>query len=312
MEIRDQALVALGQELRSSGYQFTVTTPTTHRLVLERATTHVTPEAVWGWNAPFRANCIGKNLLALIQQAGELDQREGWLKSNVRFATLGELVFVHSGFPTNARDSVFFGPDTYRFARALRLAVSNMIPAQPFTVIDIGCGSGAGGLLTAAQLLPLRSDIVLSDINEQALRFSRINAEINGFPHAQTVYSDVFEHIAMMADLIVSNPPYLVDDRERLYCHGGCNLGLDLSLRIAEQSLGHLKPGGRLVLYTGSPVVAGSDLFLETLRPILEGTWPYSYEEIDPDVFGDELAKPVYGHVDRIAAVVLTVTNEGV
>jgi hypothetical protein len=33
----------------------------------------------------------------------------------------------------------------------------------------------------------------------------------------------------------------------------------------------------------------------------------YSYEEIDPDVFGEELEEPPYDCVDRIAVVALTI-----
>jgi hypothetical protein len=35
----------------------------------------------------------------------------------------------------------------------------------------------------------------------------------------------------------------------------------------------------------------------------------WTYRELDPDVFGEELATPGYESVDRIAAVVLTVTR---
>jgi hypothetical protein len=33
----------------------------------------------------------------------------------------------------------------------------------------------------------------------------------------------------------------------------------------------------------------------------------FSYEEIDPDVFGEELEHPPYDRVDRIAVVVATI-----
>jgi hypothetical protein len=85
-------------------------------------------------------------------------------------------------------------------------------------------------------------------------------------------------------------------------------LGFDLSLRIVDESLDRLYPGGRFLLYTGAPIVAGEDAFFEALRPRLdEGRFRYSYEEIDPDVFGEELQAAPYDEVDRIAAVVLTV-----
>jgi hypothetical protein len=35
----------------------------------------------------------------------------------------------------------------------------------------------------------------------------------------------------------------------------------------------------------------------------------YTYEEIDPDVFGEELESAPYDRVDRIAAVALTIRN---
>ena len=60
-----------------------------------------------------------------------------------------------------------------------------------------------------------------------------------------------------------------------------------------------------LVLYTGVAIIGGVDAVLEAARPRLRG-WAWSYREIDPDVFGEELEQPAYGDVDRIAAVVLT------
>jgi release factor glutamine methyltransferase len=102
----------------------------------------------------------------------------------------------------------------------------------------------------------------------------------------------------------VSNPPYLVDPAARAYRHGGPR-GFDLSLRIAEESLDRLAPRGRLILYTGTPVVDGHDQFLEALsKSFAARAQPFCYEEIDPDVFGEELAGETYGHADRLAAVV--------
>ena len=55
-------------------------------------------------------------------------------------------------------------------------------------------------------------------------------------------------------------------------------------------------------------VIAGIDEFFARLRPRLEARRVrYSYEELDPDVFGEELDTPAYAHVDRIAVVALTV-----
>ena len=96
--------------------------------------------------------------------------------------------------------------------------------------------------------------------------------------------------------------------RRALYRHGGGELGFDLSIRIVEDSIDRLYPGGRLFLYTGTPVIDGIDTFFEAVRPRLDArNCKYSYEEIDPDVFGEELDSAPYDRVDRIAVVALTV-----
>jgi methylase of polypeptide subunit release factors len=149
---------------------------------------------------------------------------------------------------------------------------------------------------------------VLSDINRSALRFCRINAALNGVPSATIVESDLFGAVEGAFDLIIANPPYLVDRLSRLYRHGGGQFGEGLSLKIAEQGLTRLAPGGRLVLYTGSAIVGGVDGLHEALRARVTGRGVrFTYEEIDPDVFGEELAHPPYDQADRIAVVVATI-----
>jgi hypothetical protein len=79
-------------------------------------------------------------------------------------------------------------------------------------------------------------------------------------------------------------------------------------LKIAVQGVSRLASGGRLVLYTGSAIMDGVDLFHETLRSTLAGRdIRLAYEEIDPDVFGEELDHSPYDRADRIAAVGVTI-----
>jgi hypothetical protein len=59
-------------------------------------------------------------------------------------------------------------------------------------------------------------------------------------------------------------------------------------------------------LYTGTPVVGGVDQFLASLSQTFAArTQAFLYEEIDPDVFGEELDNPHYENADRIAVVSL-------
>jgi hypothetical protein len=81
-------------------------------------------------------------------------------------------------------------------------------------------------------------------------------------------------------------------------------------VRIVEQALTRLAPGGSLVLYTGAPWVDGVDLFLEHARSLADKPgFSWSYREVDPDVFGEELETDNYSRAERIAAVVLEVTR---
>jgi release factor glutamine methyltransferase len=305
---QDAALLALGQELKACAYRFTTVTPLTHRRVIardpERAAT--TLDDVFGWSRPFGRTSLPDRIVALLGDAAELETAGRLLRSKVRFSTLGDQLFVHSSYPTDQHDAVFFGPDTYRFAQVIKHALKETTMVPPSRVVDIGCGSGVGGLL-AASLLPTRGrEIVLTDINPRALRYSRVNAALNGVAGVHTVESDLFAHVKGRADLIVSNPPYLVDPQRRAYRHGGGKLGTELALRIVEQGLAHLAPQGRLILYTGTPVIAGTDAFRAALSEAFASRGlSFTYEEIDPDVFGEELDDGPYREADRIAAVAL-------
>jgi methylase of polypeptide subunit release factors len=311
MNAKCHALIALGENLRSRGYRFVAVTPATHCRVLDRPATTSTLESIFGWNRPFDCADVDNDIFELLEDAEALEGEFGRYKSRVRFATIGELLFVHSGFPTAEQDAVFFGPDTYRFVRLLRVSLADVAASKPLMLIDIGSGSGAGGIF-AARLLRGRTELLLADINRKALAFGAVNAALNDLPNARAVFSDVLAGIDGDADIIVANPPYLVDEDRRLYRHGGGELGISLALRIAEQSLARLRPGGRLILYSGTPIIGGADPLFESLQSLLKlSASHFVYEEIDPDIFGEELDRPAYAYADRIAAVGLTVIKRG-
>jgi methylase of polypeptide subunit release factors len=152
--------------------------------------------------------------------------------------------------------------------------------------------------------------VVLADINPLALELSEVNAKFNGI-EAETVSSDVLRAVDGAVDLVISNPPYLVDDRARTYRHGGAAHGAELSVRIVKEALTRLDRdgGGSLVLYTGVAMLGERDPFFEAIRSSLaESGARYSYEEIDPDVFASELRRPAYADAERIAVVLLHAT----
>jgi methylase of polypeptide subunit release factors len=147
----------------------------------------------------------------------------------------------------------------------------------------------------------------MNDINPAALRYTKANAQVAGVP-VSLALGDAFTAAEGNFDLIISNPPFLCDVAERAYRHGGNNLGIDLSLRLTREALQRLNPGAHFILYTGVVMTGERDAFLAKIQPDLEKSGcDWTYEEIDPDIFGDELEQPVYHNAERIAAVGLVV-----
>lgn len=308
------ALIRLAAWLRAQGYAFTTPTPSTHARVLARAPQQLAEDLrdVFGWSRSFKAALLPGQVLEWMRQGNVLQVGVDGdsLFSTVRFSTLDEGLFMHSAWPTLHRDAVFFGPDTYRFARFVQANLPKVTTPR-FTVCDVGCGSGAAGLLTA-RWLGATVQLHLVDISPAAVETSRINAEISGMPGAQVYTSNLLQGVTPQPHLVICNPPYLPDTEHRTYRDGGADYGSEVSLRLVRQAIQHLAPGGRLLLYTGTAVVRGEHVLARTLIPLLDsaaGTaqLSYRYEELDPDVFGEELDLPQMAEVERIAVVGLTV-----
>ena len=332
----EPALSALLTCLSKQNYQFITPSPLTHSrfLAARQGRLGSTLRDVFGWSMPFSCDPgddppeLPEYLLEQLRQAGivrEIHRFDGSTmarayQSTVRVSSSEDGLFIHSAYPTDAQDSVFFGPDTYRFLRLIKNCLLSRTPAQPgprqlskrlqpgLQILDVGCGSGAGGLV-AARCCP-DARLVLNDINPLALSYAAINAQAAGI-NATLAAGDALNAVTGNFDVIVSNPPYLMDDSARAYRHGGNALGRALSVRIACDALHRLAPGGQLILYTGVAIVDGIDLFIEDMRAAWADaacTWHYS--EIDPDVFGEELERPAYRHIDRIAAVALIAVKD--
>jgi len=295
----DRALLELGVRLRDLGYVFTTATPETHRRNLARRERASSLRDVFGWTRPFEPALLPAAVLAAAQAAGVVAPAGELLRATIRFSTLAGNLYVHSAYPTLGADAVFFGPDTYRFCALLRRVVDGARRC-----VDIGAGSGAGGLSLADRV----DRIVLTDLNEGALRFARVNAHLAGVvDRVELACGDLLSPVGGDLDLAIANPPYLVDAAQRAYRNGGGSLGEGLAVRIVEQARRRLAPGGRLVLYTGAAIVDGRDVVHDAIAPALAGT-RWTYEELDPDVFGEELEEPAYHAVERIAVVAAVAT----
>lgn len=306
-----EPLYALANALKEHRYAFVTCTPVTHATVNRRACNAWAQscEEIYGWNRPYQLRPDNVCWHRLNLAAGiAVPHGGGWI-SALRVSTLDGQFYFHSGFPTNRRNDVFFGPDTYRFIRALHAnfgAPGHRAPVR--RALDIGCGTAAAAI-AVARAFPL-AEVVASDLNADALSLADINIGLARAGNVATRRSNLFQDVEGRFDLIVANPPYMNDKQQRSYRHGGGAYGGAMSVDIAAGAIERLNDGGTLLLYTGAVIVRGEDTLRAQLQPLLARPGlRWTYEELDPDVFGEELESDDYAEVDRIAVILLTLTK---
>lgn len=294
----DDALASLLRRLDALGYDFVTATPATHARIVARPDRRRARSLrdVFGWSLPFDRDLVPADLLDLLGRADALDADEAGFRSRFRVSRVGAHLFLHSAFPTDSRDAVFLGPDTYRFVRFVAAELASCGPVS--RLIDMGAGSGAGAICAAA-LLPPHARLTLVDSNPAALRLARINAAAAGV-EVETIEADSVDAVAGAFDLLIANPPYIVDEDGPVYRDGGGMNGAALAL---EWALAAARRGG-VLLYTGAAIVDGQDALRDALARAMPGLGrTLRYAEIDPDVFGEELDAPAYRGIERIAAI---------
>lgn len=297
--VNRQGLLDLLTLLDGAGYDFAPPTPLTHQRALANggAERSNVLRRLFGWSCIIDQREASPELVAALANAGVLERHLSGIRSTVRIARRGTL-FVHSAFPTDDVNAVFFGPDSYRFAQLIEREIVNF--GRGVVIVDIGTGSGIGAL-TAARLC-VGARVIGTDINSFALELASVNAEYAGHS-VEFVETDSLDGIGKI-DLALANPPYIVDASKRRYRDGGDALGTGVAIAMATVALAALKPGGRLILYTGSPIVRGHDPLRAVLGQLSEQHGAIlRYSEIDPDVFGEELERTEYAGVERIALI---------
>ncbi|MGF7149159.1 hypothetical protein FHS96_002801 [Sphingomonas zeicaulis] len=297
--------------LKAAQYQFVTPTPASHARVLARAPHRVASDLrdVFGWSLPFAPDLLDATLLRRLDDIGMVEPAGPHLRSLVRVSSLGPDLFLHSAYPTNDKDAVFFGPDSYRFARLIRQELARCPKPMGAKLVDVGAGAGVGAIV-ASHCCP-QLDILMTDINPFALRLARVNAQAAGV-RATIRHADEPAAKDGLWDIVVANPPFIIDDEGRDYRNGGSAHGSAVALEMARGALEQLATGGRLILYTGSAIAEGGrDMFRQRLIALAaRHGCRLCYEEMDPDVFGEELLRAGYREIERIALVSAVFTRD--
>jgi release factor glutamine methyltransferase len=128
-------------------------------------------------------------------------------------------------------------------------------------LIDVGTGSGVLAVVLAREFPSAR--VIATDVSARALAVARRNAARHGVADRITfVETSFLDGLEELADLIVSNPPYVpsasapaltpeVRDYEPGVAVFGGDDGLEILRRVCEDSVERLVPGGWLIVEFG-------------------------------------------------------------
>jgi release factor glutamine methyltransferase len=151
----------------------------------------------------------------------------------------------------------------------LRLAANLAAPV----IIDVGTGSGCIAITLARELETAR--VLATDISAAALQVARRNAEKHGLlDRVELIEGDLLSGVAIQADVIVSNPPYIAEhelptlQREVREWEPRVALtdfadGFEFYRRLLGAAPAYLKPNSHLILEMGYQQA-------ETIKAIVE------------------------------------------
>lgn len=150
------------------------------------------------------------------------------------------------------------------------LSVLNDEPiVAPYQLLDLGTGSGCIAISLAhelATIYPKQWQVTALDFSTEALAVAKRNAQLNAVSNIQFLQSDWFSALKRsedtdqpLFDIIVSNPPYIVDNdqhldklkAEPLSALVAPDNGLGDIKQIVEQARDYLVRGGLLAVEHG-------------------------------------------------------------
>ncbi len=130
-------------------------------------------------------------------------------------------------------DAAIFSPKAIDTGTLAMLSIIDFSPNDK--VLDLGCGYGIVGIL-AGKIIGSEK-VIMSDISETAVQYSKINAELNEIKNIDIKISDGYENIADSDfTLILTNPPYHTD--------------FSVAKKFIEGGYKRLVIGGRMVMVT--------------------------------------------------------------
>jgi len=115
-----------------------------------------------------------------------------------------------------------------RIDKGTELLIKECIVKPDWRVLDLGCGWGVIGI-TIAKAFPT-TFVLMTDINERAVKLSRMNVKLNNVENVIVKKSNLYDKVREKFDTILTNPPQLA--------------GKKICFEIIEKAKNYLKKDG--------------------------------------------------------------------
>jgi 16S rRNA (guanine1207-N2)-methyltransferase len=89
--------------------------------------------------------------------------------------------------------------------KGTELLANDCIIKENWRILDLGCGYGAVGI-SIAKAYP-SSEVVMTDINNRAVKLARMNKKLHNLKNASVVQGDMYKNVPGKFDAILLNPP---------------------------------------------------------------------------------------------------------
>lgn len=114
--------------------------------------------------------------------------------------------------------------------KGTELLANDCIIKENWRILDLGCGYGAVGI-SIAKAYP-SSEVVMTDINNRAVKLARMNKKLHNLKNVSVVQGDMYENAPGKFDAILLNPPQAA--------------GKEICFKMIGESKGFLKKDGVL------------------------------------------------------------------
>ncbi len=185
---------------------------------------------------------IADDVVDILTTHGMLTLTDGLFEPRVVIVPVDDLLFMSDAFHLlgGPQAGSFVLPASTHAANFLRLTT---LRDPVDRALDLGCGCGILALFAARHA----RYVVATDISDTAIRYTCINAGLNGFDNVECRSGSLFDPVVGEDfDLIVSNPPFVIGPSEAFEYRDN-RLQLDEFCHVlVHEAPAYLRSGGHL------------------------------------------------------------------